>query len=248
MSSRPLVGGWKTYSWIIFFGELEKGDRTHGVTWQFLDGRDELIAFLGRAISRLSTPTYFVRDQDQPVHSISSMQTLEFQRGETDATFNAVQIATCLISIGLEVAVVSTVELKLRQGVASDYVHWAGRLMRSDAARIRLAFGAHASDLWMNDFAFLTRPRYCRPSRYWGSLCKPQFAAFSAESLVPLEFKTVRSGNETTARRRFEVQILPPTSRECPLTFKSLIFNLLYYQRFPLTNVGFLHILSVGFL
>ena len=178
MSSRPLVGGWKTYSWIIFFGELEKGDRTHGVTWQFLDGRDELIAFLGRAISRLSTPTYFVRDRINPlVHS--SMQTLEFQRGETDATFNAVQIATCLISIGLEVAVVSTVELRFRQGVASDYVHWAGRLMRSDAARIRLAFGAHASDLWMNDFAFLAR-QILQAKSILGSLCKPRFAAFSA--------------------------------------------------------------------
>jgi hypothetical protein len=29
--------------------------------------------------------------------------------------------------------------------------------MRSDAARIRLALGAEASDLWMDDFTFLAR-------------------------------------------------------------------------------------------
>jgi hypothetical protein len=170
ISELSRVTAWRAYRYIQDLiagkdGERElqavevwrrKGDRTHGLTWQFLAGRDELIAFLGRAISRLSAPTNFVRDRINPlVHSL--IQTLEFQRGEYDATFNAVQIATCLISLGLEIAVVSTVELRFREGVACDYVHWAGRLMRSDAARIRLALGAEASDLWMDDFTFLAR-------------------------------------------------------------------------------------------
>ena len=170
-----------------FFGELTKGDRTHGLTWQFLAGRDELIAFLGRAISRLSAPTNFVRDRINPlVHSL--IQTLEFQRGEYDATFNAVQIATCLISLGLEIAVVSAVELRFREGVACDYVHWAGRLMRSDAARIRLALGADASDLWMDDFTFLARQILQAKSRL-GEPVQTASLRVLGDPLVASEFK-----------------------------------------------------------
>jgi hypothetical protein len=41
--------------------------------------------------------------------------------------------------------------------MAADYVHWAGRLMRSYIAVSRHDAGHHASDAWSDDFAFCAR-------------------------------------------------------------------------------------------
>jgi hypothetical protein len=139
-----------------FIEGLTKGDRIPTQNWQYLEGREDLITALARVIVRRNAPTNFVRDRLNPImHSL--VQEIEFQRDAHDAIYNAIQIATCLACLVFEVAIVVAARLEFRQGMASDYIHWTGRVMRSEAAQTRLinAFGSH--DLWRDDLKFLAR-------------------------------------------------------------------------------------------
>jgi hypothetical protein len=139
-----------------FVETLSGEGRTHGYGWQFGQGRDELACALGAAISRRDAPTNFVRDRLNPVmHSL--VKEIEFRRGPHDASFNALQIATCLVSLVLEVAITADTPQNLREGMASDYVHWAGRVMRSEEAQARLMVGRGMNDPWQEDIRFLAQ-------------------------------------------------------------------------------------------
>ena len=117
-----------------YIGLLAEGGRTIDQSWQYLEGRDDLAVALAKAICRRDKPTYFVRDRINPImHSL--VQQIEFQRGAHDTIFSAVQIATCLASLVLEVAINVEASLSFRQGMSCDYIHWVGRVMRSEAAR-----------------------------------------------------------------------------------------------------------------
>jgi hypothetical protein len=95
-----------------FTQDLVRDDRANGYSWQYLEGRDDLVASLSKAVCRHNAPTNFVRDRFNPVmHSL--VQEIEFQRGAYDATFNAIQIATCLASLMLEIAITSEAPLRL---------------------------------------------------------------------------------------------------------------------------------------
>ena len=132
------------------------GDLTNGLSWQHLEGRDDLVAALARAICRRNAPTNFVRDRLNPtMHSL--VQEIEFQRGPYNSTFNAIQIATCLASLVLELAINVEAALKFRQGMACDYIHWIGRLMRSEAVHSRLIAADGFPDFWSDDVKILTR-------------------------------------------------------------------------------------------
>jgi cell division inhibitor SulA len=63
---------------------------------------------------------------------------IESQRFDIQLAFEALETGVFLISVGLEVAVVSTkVKGMFRTGMAMDYIHWLGRLTRSDIAELR---------------------------------------------------------------------------------------------------------------
>lgn len=137
-----------------FVEKLSVKSVAHGYGWQFGQGRDDLVRVLGAAISRRDAPTNFVRDRlNHVLHSL--MQEIEFRRGPHGASFNALQIATILISLVLEVAITVEAPQKILEGMASDYVHWAGRVMRSEEAQARLMVGQGTSDPWEEDIRFL---------------------------------------------------------------------------------------------
>lgn len=139
-----------------FVEKLSNDSRTHGYGWQFGQGRDELARVLGGAISRRDAPTNFVRDRlNTAMHSL--VQEIEFRRGPQDASFNALQMATFLISLVLEVAITADAPQKFREGMASDYVHWAGRVMRSEEAQARLMIARGMTDLWHEDIRLLAQ-------------------------------------------------------------------------------------------
>lgn len=128
----------------------------NGQNWQHLEGRDDLVAALARTICRRQAPTNFVRDRLNPImHAL--MQEVEFQRGPYAATFNAIQVATFLAGLVLEIAIRVEAVLKFRQGMACDYIYWTGRLMRSEAVQGRFIAADGFPDFWKDDVKFLTR-------------------------------------------------------------------------------------------
>jgi hypothetical protein len=172
-----------------FTGELVQDAHENGYSWQYVEGRDDLVVSLGKAVCRRNAPTNFVRDRFNPVmHSL--VQEIEFQRGATNATFNAIQIATCLASLMLEIAIASEAPLRFRQGMACDYVHWTARVMRSEAVQIRLTAGEGVPDFWKDDVAFLAR-QILRSNHPLGKPLLDSINRFKADPFVPTEFKAL---------------------------------------------------------
>jgi hypothetical protein len=170
-----------------FVDTLSKNDLTHGHTWQHVEGRNDLVAALARAISKNNAPTNFVRDRLNPVmHSL--VQEIEFRRGPDDRSFNALQIATYLVSLALQTAITSDAPLKFREGLARDYVHWAGRIMRSESAQARLIVAKGSTDLWNDDIEFLVG-QIRRADAVLGEPFKEAIERIKHDPHVPTEFK-----------------------------------------------------------
>lgn len=136
-----------------FFKKLPSGAQKPNCSWVFIDGRDELLRHLGKIIARRKAPTNFVRDYLNPILD-TMIRSIELQRGDSGTAFELVQIATCIVSLGLEVARIVDAQQKFKEGIAIDYIHWSGRLARSETAHIRFDGGAKWDDHWSADLSF----------------------------------------------------------------------------------------------
>jgi hypothetical protein len=101
--------------------------------------RNTLIQNIGRTIARKDSPTNFIRAKLNPIiHRL--VQIIESQRFEYDLAFEALEYGILLVSVGLAVAIgVQKADERFRTGVAVDYIHWFGRLARSEIAQNRFS-------------------------------------------------------------------------------------------------------------
>jgi hypothetical protein len=119
-----------------FLAGLPQNDRP-ATRYFIASDRNALTQHIGRAIARKDVPTNFVRARLNPiVHEL--VQIIESQRFEVNLAFEAFETGVFLTSVGLEVAIMSAkVNKQFRTGMATDYIHWLGRLTRSDIAECR---------------------------------------------------------------------------------------------------------------
>ncbi|CAB3682052.1 hypothetical protein R8871_02567 [Paraburkholderia graminis C4D1M] len=114
--------------------------------WLPHDARRAVLGNLGRTIARKPKPTNFVRDRINPKvqRYVASIETQRF----SDVAWDVHRAALFLSVIALEVASIANAPEAYRVGMASDYIHWLGRLMRSDlAANMYVTSGAQVPDI-----------------------------------------------------------------------------------------------------
>jgi hypothetical protein len=116
--------------------------------------RNEYLLHIGQTIARMPTSTNFVRARLNPIlHAL--VQIIETQRFEFGLSSEALETGICLVSVGLEVAIASeAAKEKFRVGMAADYVHWIGRLTRSEAAYSRFDPDKTFPDTSRDDLSF----------------------------------------------------------------------------------------------
>ncbi len=136
-----------------FVTKLPTDGERPNCSWMYIDSRDELLRRLGKTIVRGNAPTNFVRDRLNPIVD-ATMRSIELQRGDQTAASDLVQITTCLISLGLEVARVVNADQKFRVGIAIDYIYLSGRLARSEEAFRRFDGAERYNDMWRADLSF----------------------------------------------------------------------------------------------
>jgi hypothetical protein len=117
-------------------------------------GRNEYLQHIGRAISQRPSPTKFVRDKLNPVlHAL--VQMVEVQRFDFGLSVEALDTGICLVNVVLEVAMVAEGEKQeFRVGMATDYIHWIGRLTRSHIASVRFGAQEALRDILDDDLSF----------------------------------------------------------------------------------------------
>jgi hypothetical protein len=121
------------------------------------DNRLAYLENLARTIARLPSPTDFVRSRLNPVLG-SIVDRLEAQRSSQTSCLEQLEAATCAVAVVLDVAIRSENAKSLfRTGMATDYIHWIGRLARSEVAATRLTIDENMSDLWRADFLWAAR-------------------------------------------------------------------------------------------
>ncbi|MFW6856695.1 VPA1262 family N-terminal domain-containing protein [Burkholderia gladioli] len=120
------------------------------------DVRRLVLENLGKTIARKKNATNFVRAKINPkVHGF--VRLIETQRFEQAIAWGAHEVGLFLSIIALNVAVLSDAPESHRIGVATDYIHWLGRLMRSDiAAGIYVAHDI-ALPGFLNDLIFAAK-------------------------------------------------------------------------------------------
>lgn len=115
--------------------------------------RNALMRHLGSTIARKDSPTNFVRAKLNPI-VFELVQIIESQRFDIDLAFEALEAGIVVVSVGLEAAIRSEqAQEQFRIGMAADYIHWLGRLTRSDIAEERFDEGRTLSE-WLSDLKF----------------------------------------------------------------------------------------------
>jgi hypothetical protein len=118
-----------------FLAGLPQNDRL-ATRYFVAKDRNAIMQHIGKAIARKDAPTNFVRARLNPiVHEL--VQIIESQRFEVNLAFEALDTGVFLTSVGLEVAISAKANKQFRTGMATDYIHWLGRLTRSDIAESR---------------------------------------------------------------------------------------------------------------
>jgi hypothetical protein len=117
-----------------FIGKLPPNQPSASGYLQPQTDRDGYFQRLALTIMRGDNPTNYVRDRLNPaMHTL--VQTIELQRGDHGLSGDSLSGAMCLINIALRLAIVSAKSKDAhRIGLAVDYVHWYGRLTRSEIA------------------------------------------------------------------------------------------------------------------
>jgi hypothetical protein len=116
--------------------------------------RRHYLQHIGKTVARQTSPTDFVRNKLNPVlHSL--VELIETQRFEHGLSFAVIERGLCVAIVALEVAIRSgAAEKHFRVGMASDYIHWLGRLTRSDAASTRFGKANLLRDRARDDLLF----------------------------------------------------------------------------------------------
>jgi hypothetical protein len=154
--------------------------------------RNEYLQHIGRTIAKMPSPTNtnFVRAELNPIlHAL--VQMVETQRFESRLSAEALEIGVCLVSVGLEVAIAAeTAKEEFRVGMAADYIHWMGRLARSDAASSRFDAGGTLPDIWRDDLSFAAQ-QILAARRVLGEKLDEPIRRVREDSLVLSGFKAL---------------------------------------------------------
>ncbi|HKN73407.1 MAG TPA: VPA1262 family N-terminal domain-containing protein [Terriglobales bacterium] len=138
-----------------FLSNLPRDNRKAAGYLPLRGRRNEYLQHIGRTIAKMPPPTNtnFVRAELNPIlHAL--VQMVETQRFESSLSAEALETGVCLVSVGLEVAIAAeTAKEEFRVGMAADYIHWIGRLARSDAAS-RFDASATLQDICRDDLSF----------------------------------------------------------------------------------------------
>jgi hypothetical protein len=179
-----------------FLDGLPRGPNNAQCSWAYINDRERLLKHLGQTINRKSSPTNFVLDRLNPVIE-EYMQAMEFQRADYSVTYARLQIATCLISLGLEVAATANAPENFREGMAADYIHWTGRLMRSESTRTRFDHSEAFDEFWRDDVVYCAG-QILAVRAGLGSKVEDAITRLLADDMVLPAFKDmVRDGSTT---------------------------------------------------
>jgi hypothetical protein len=99
-----------------------------------LERRSEYLQHLCAIIATKEDPTTYIRNQLNPTEQ-RLVEVVETQRYGLSFAFQAFERGICVVCVALEVAMrAEGAKIAHRCGLTVDYVHWLGRLLRSDVA------------------------------------------------------------------------------------------------------------------
>ncbi|NDU90164.1 MAG: hypothetical protein G3I08_09875 [Ferrovum sp.] len=135
------------------FLELLPGFGHKGELFIPFDARRAVLENLGRTITRKYNATNFLRARLNPkIHELVTM--IETQRHPA-LPWDEHEAGVFLSIMALQVASDSEgVPERFRIGVATDYIHWLGRLMRSDVAASEYVARDRVPPEWLDDLVF----------------------------------------------------------------------------------------------
>ena len=109
---------------------------------------------IGSTIARKQNATNVVRAKLNPkVHEYVEM--IETQRLEEGISWDVHGASLFLCIIALDVAIdFKAAPVRFRIGLATDYIHWLGRLMRSDVAVSAYVAEDNVPQEWKDDLVF----------------------------------------------------------------------------------------------
>jgi hypothetical protein len=153
--ARPDIADILDEKLVARFLELLPGLDHKGGWFVPFDTRRAVVEHLGTTIARKQKATNFVRAKLNPkVYELVTM--IESQRLNPDCAWVLHEAGLFLSIIALRVATDAAegTQERFRIGVATDYIHWLGRLMRSDVAAGVYVVRDPVAPQWLNDLKF----------------------------------------------------------------------------------------------
>jgi hypothetical protein len=99
----------------------------------FVD-RSEYLKYVGQLITATHDPTVYLRNHLNPIEQYL-VELIETQRYSLSLAHQALECGLAIACVALEVSVrYDGAKIEHRRGLAVDYLHWLGRLIRSDIA------------------------------------------------------------------------------------------------------------------
>lgn len=138
-----------------FLGRLPNIDHKGGWFVPF-DARRVVLEHLGETIVRKENAANFVRAKfNAKVYELVTM--IETQRIDQTLAWSMHEACLFLSIVALQIAIdAQRMPERFRIGIANDYIHWLGRLMRSDIACMHLAQNSVPPE-WLDDLTFAAR-------------------------------------------------------------------------------------------
>jgi len=119
------------------------------------DARQSVLVSLGRTVARKQNASNFIRSKlNSKINELITM--IETQRNDRSA--ETVQVALSLSTIALQVVTEAEgMDLRFRNGIAIDYIHWLGRIMRSDTAASMFPIHGNVFPDWLEDLTSVSQ-------------------------------------------------------------------------------------------
>ena len=119
------------------------------------EARQSVLANLGKTVARKQNPSNFIRAKlNSKIHELITM--IETQRNDRSA--EALQVALSLSTIALQVIIhAEDMDERFRKGIAIDYIHCLGRIMRSDTAASMFATRKTIFPEWLEDLTSVSQ-------------------------------------------------------------------------------------------
>jgi hypothetical protein len=170
-----------------FLGKLsdDQGVAARMFPYQALD---KYVQYIASIIANKASPTNFSRMHLNPILQ-SKVQILEAVRSSYNLSSDALETGICLVSIGLEIAIVSeSAAMNFRVGMAIDYIHWLGRLLRSDIGSDMYERLENIPEVWAEDLTLAAR-QVSRAREVLGSAIEESARRVYDDPLVVTRFK-----------------------------------------------------------